>query len=43
MALNVYEANVAANRLYDKQGFRKVKTTQPFLGKPRSLLVKSIK
>ena len=43
VALNVYEANAAANRLYEKQGFRKVRTTQPFLGKRRSLLVKSVK
>jgi len=43
MALNVYEANVAANRLYEQQGFQQVKTTQPFLGKRRSLLVKPVK
>ncbi len=43
MALNVYEANVAANRLYEKQGFQQVKTTQPLLGKRRSLLVKPVK
>ena len=43
MALNVYETNVAANRLYEKQGFQRVKTTQPFLGKRRSLLVKPVR
>ena len=43
MVLNVYEKNTAANRLYEKQGFKKVKTTQPFLGKRRSLLVKPVR
>ena len=42
IALHVYATNIAATNLYSKRGFRSVRTTQPFLGRARSLMLKSV-